>query len=177
MGANSAKELEEASRKGDQKKVNQVVKTMTAKSTPQPLSVKNKDGRMLTEKDEVEDRWKHFQELLNQPPTQRRYHQNPQSWDELDIETGTSTLEEVRQAMMKLKDHKAPGTDGIKGGAVLEALHTQIVKIWEEKKVPQDWKRSEIRVLFKKGDRKECKNYRGISLLCVAGKAFAWFML
>jgi len=182
---NCAKELEEASGKRDQRKVYQVVKTMTGKSTPQPLSVKDKDGRILTEQDEVEDRWKeHFQELLNRPPPLRRYHQNPQSWDELDVETGAPTLEEVRQAIKKLKDHKAPGTDGIKaellkagGDAVLEALHTLIVKIWEEEKVPQDWKRSEIKVLFKKGDRKECKNYRGISLLCVAGKAFAWIVL
>ena len=33
-------------------------------------------------------------------------------------------------------------------------------------------------MLFKKGDRKsKCKNYRGISLLSVAGKAYAWIIL
>jgi len=32
-------------------------------------------------------------------------------------------------------------------------------------------------VLFKKGDQKECRNYQGISLLSVAGKAFACVVL
>ena len=43
-------------------------------------------------------------------------------------------------------------------------------KIWEEEEMPQDWNESYIVKLPKKGDRRECKNYRGTSLMSVVGK-------
>ena len=36
--------------------------------------------------------------------------------------------------------------------------------------MPQDWNESYIVKLPKKGDRRECKNYRGISLMSAVGK-------
>jgi len=180
-----ADELEEASTKNNQRKVYQLVKKMTGKTTPQPLSVKDKSGEVLTDTEQVKDRWKeHFEELLNRPAPQRRFHPNTQQWDELDVDTGIPSMEEVKTAVKKLKNNKAAGIDQVnaemlKGGGevVLEHLHSLIGRIWREEEVPDDWRRSEIKVLFKKGDRKECKNYRGISLLSVAGKAFAWIVL
>ena len=56
-------------------------------------------------------------------------------------------------------------------------LHALIVKIWKEEYALEDWRRSELTVMFKKGDNRECRNYRGISLLSIAGKAFAWIVL
>jgi len=53
-------------------------------------------------------------------------------------------------------------------------LHQLLYKCWEEGAVPQEMQDSIITTLFKnKGDRNDCNNYRGISLLCVAGKLFA----
>jgi hypothetical protein len=40
-------------------------------------------------------------------------------------------------------------------------------------KVPESWKIAEVTYLFKKGDRRECKNYRGISLLNAEYKIYA----
>ena len=37
--------------------------------------------------------------------------------------------------------------------------------IWREGKVPQHWGDAAITVLHKKGDKTECGNYRGISLV------------
>ena len=43
--------------------------------------------------------------------------------------------------------------------------------------VPQAWKDANIVTIYKKGDRTECGNYRGISLLSAAGKIFARILL
>ena len=63
------------------------------------------------------------------------------------------------------------------GEVVHRRLHSLIVKIWKDGAIPEDWRKSELVVLYKKGDTKECKNYRGISLLSVAEKAFARIIL
>ena len=45
-----------------------------------------------------------------------------------------------------------------------------LLYIWREGKVLQQWKDAVITVLHKKGDKAECGNYRGISLVSHAGK-------
>ena len=42
--------------------------------------------------------------------------------------------------------------------------------MWTGGEVPQQWKDATIKVLYKKSDRSNCNNYRGISLLSHAGK-------
>ena len=49
-------------------------------------------------------------------------------------------------------------------------FHRLTTLIWREGKVPQQWKDAVITVLHKKGDKTECGNYRGISLVSHAGK-------
>ena len=43
---------------------------------------------------------------------------------------------------------------------------------WEEEKVPLDWMRGTIVPLYKDGDERDPMNYRGITLLSIAGKVF-----
>ena len=44
--------------------------------------------------------------------------------------------------------------------------------------VPEDWKSAVITPLYKgKGERTECKNYRGISLLSVVGKIYEGILI
>ena len=53
-------------------------------------------------------------------------------------------------------------------------LHQLLCKCWEEGAVLQEKRDSIIPTLYtNSGDRSDCNNYRGISLLCVAGKLFA----
>ena len=65
------------------------------------------------------------------------------------------------------------------GGRVLATrLHTIFVEIWEEEQTVEDWSTAIIIRLFKnKGDKRDCGNYRGISLLPVASKAFSRVVL
>ena len=53
---------------------------------------------------------------------------------------------------------------------VLERVHATLVEVWNEGEVPQQWKDATIKVVYKKSDRSNCNNYRGISLLLHAGK-------
>jgi exonuclease III len=180
-----AEELEAAAKCNNQRKVYQLVKKMAGKRTPQPMAMKDKGGNILTEKEEVMCRWReHFQELLNRPDPVRRFHGNQHEGEDLDIDISIPTEEEVQVAVRKLKNNKAAGVDRVNaemmktgGEVVYRRLHSLIVKIWKDGVVPEDWRKSELVVLYKKGDTKECKNYRGISLLSVAGKAFARIVL
>ena len=52
-----------------------------------------------------------------------------------------------------------------------------LTQIWNSDSVPPDFKNANIVTTFKKGDRMSCGNYRGISLLCIAGKIFARILL
>ena len=53
-----------------------------------------------------------------------------------------------------------------------------ICSAWEAEVLPQQWKDANIVTIFKKkGDRADCGNYRGISLLSVGGKVLARVIL
>ena len=45
--------------------------------------------------------------------------------------------------------------------------------VWKTGKAPEDWQKAVIVAVHKKGSKKLCKNYRGISLLSIPGKVFA----
>ena len=93
-------------------------------------------------------------------------------------------IEDVRKAVKQMKCNKASGGDGIPaevykhgGAALVRHLHRIFLKIWKTEEVPQELKDASIVTIFKKGCRTECGNYRGISLLSVAGKILAKVLL
>ena len=61
---------------------------------------------------------------------------------------------------------KNMGTKGI------EMLTTILNQAWKEAKIPADWKVGIIVPIFKKGDKRECRNYRGITLLSTPSKVY-----
>jgi hypothetical protein len=71
-----------------------------------------------------------------------------------------------------LKKYNSPGSDQIPseliqaGGELLQpAIHKLINSIWNKEEFPVQWKESLIVPDHKKGDKTDCNNYRGISLL------------
>lgn len=65
------------------------------------------------------------------------------------------------------------------GGPVLHAkLHQLLVCCWEQGKLPQDLRDAIFITLYKnKGGKSDCCNYRGITLLSIAGKILARVLL
>ena len=90
------------------------------------------------------------------------------------------TAAEVATAIKGIKSGKAAGEDKIRpemskaltGEGILWL--TRVCQVaWKCGKTPRDWQTGVIRTIFKKGDRKQCTNYRGISFLSLPGKVCA----
>ena len=79
-----------------------------------------------------------------------------------------------------LKKGKSPGVDNIPGKLIQAGGQLMIIaciksakknkKIWTNIKWPQNWTRSLIITLPKKGDLKLCNNYRTLSFICHQSK-------
>ena len=84
---------------------------------------------------------------------------------------------EVKWALESITTNKASGGDGIpvellqilKDDAVI-VLHSICQQIWKTQQWPQDWKRSVCIAVPKKGNAKECSNYRTIALISHSSK-------
>ena len=59
------------------------------------------------------------------------------------------------------------------GHLVEEKLWKFFRRVWNEVDVPKDWESGIVMPLFKKGNRMDLDNYRGISLMDVVGKVFS----
>ena len=55
---------------------------------------------------------------------------------------------------------------------MLHLLHKLFEVVWHEELVPPKWREGLIVKLFRKGDKEDPGNYRGITLLSVVGKVF-----
>ena len=63
------------------------------------------------------------------------------------------------------------------GGPAFTAMfHSLVSVLWETECVPQHWRAGDIVNLFKKGDRADPGNYRGITLLDVVGKFYTMIL-
>ena len=61
---------------------------------------------------------------------------------------------------------------------VIKYLHTLLVSCWEKGTLPKDFRDAVIITLFKnKGSKSDCTNYRGITLLSIAGKILSRILL
>jgi len=91
---------------------------------------------------------------------------------------------EVELAIDKLKSHKSPGIDQIPaemikvgGRTICLEIHKLIISIWKKEKLPKEWKESIIVPIHKKGDKTDCNNHNGISLLPTSYKILSNILL
>ena len=135
-------------------------------------SIKDRNGMDLTEAQDVKKRWQEYTELYKKDLHVQDNHDGVITHLEPDI------LEcEVKWALDSISMNKASGGDGIpvelfqilKDGAV-KVLHSICQQIWKTQQWPQDWKRSVFIPIPKKGNAKECSNYRTIALISHASK-------
>ena len=160
------------------KEVYVTIKKITNKPTTRMQTVKSKEGEVLTELQDVKNRWKeNYEELYyNQNPVNKEMTdgipQMPSYEEEPDILRG-----EVTAAIKKLTDNKAPGYDNTTaeelkatGEIGVDVVQRLCNIIWKTEVFPDDWGKAIITPIYKKKDKLDCGNYRGISRLSHAGK-------
>src|SRR5664279_1800877 len=180
------KEVEEAREQNKTRAVYEGIRKITEKHAPRIKSVKNKQGIVLTEPVQVKERWKeYFDQLYNDPNEMNEQYLEdlPEVHNEEDIPN--IGIDEVRSVIRRMKTKKAPGIDNITAEEIdaatqdtgLLILHRLCKEIWEQEEMPTEWKRSIIIPIYKKGDRMDCSNYWGISLLSHCSKVFSSILL
>ena len=131
-------------------------------------TIKDRNGMDLTEAEDIKKRWQEYTEELYK----KDLHHGVITHLEPDI-LGC----EVKWALRSITTNKASGGDGIpvalfqtlKDDAV-KVLHSICQQIWKTQQWPQDWKRSVFIPIPKKGNARECSNYRTIALISHARK-------
>ena len=63
------------------------------------------------------------------------------------------------------------------GRTIITWVYRVVLSVWRSERVPEDWRKAVIVPLHKKNDQSICENWRGISLLSVAGKVFTNILL
>ena len=136
-------------------------------------SIKDKSGMDLTEEENIKKRWKEYIEKLYKTDLH-----DPENHDGVVTNLQPDILEcEVKWALENITTNKASGGDGIpvelfqilKDDAV-KVLHSTCLQIWKTQQWPQDWKRLVFIPIPKKGNAKECSNYRTIALISHVSK-------
>ena len=127
----------------------------------------------LTEAEDIKKIWQDYTEELY-----KKDLHDPDNHDGMIPHLDPAILEcEVKWALGSITTNKASGGDGIpvelfqilKDDA-MKVLHSVCRQIWKTQQWPQDWKRSVFIPIPKKGNAKECSNYRTIALISHASK-------
>ena len=136
-------------------------------------SIKDRSGRDLKETKDIKKRWQEYPEELY-----KKDLHDPDNHDGMITHLEPDILEcEVRWALGSITMNKASGGDGIpvelfqilKDDAV-KVLCSICQQIWKTQQCPQAWKRSVFIPIPKKGNAKECSNYRTIALISHTSK-------
>ena len=123
----------------------------------------------------------HFESVFNP----NKANQNPSQLHWMVSESYVPELDnrihrkEIIVALNQMKGKSAPGIDNLPTGLfkqfkyeLLSSFEDLFNKVLIAEKFPAKWAHSIVLPLFKRGDRKECNNYRPISLLSCIGKVF-----
>ena len=179
-----AQQAEEAAGKNNLKDLYLTTKKLTDRFRHTQAHIKNAQGVLLTTKEDQVKRWtEHFRALLNRQAPHLTA-EIPPSPNLVKINCNPPTKPEIKKAIKTLRGGKAEGPDGIPAEALKADIETStnmlyhlLKTIWEEECVPSDWKDGHIVKIPKKGDLRDCKNYRGIMLLSTPGKVLNRILL
>ena len=126
-------------------------------------TIKNRNGMDLREAEDIKKRWLQYTEELY-----KKVLHDPDNHSGVITHLEPDILEsEVKWALGSITMNKTTGGDGIpvelfqilKDDAV-KGLHSICQQIWKNQQWPQDWKRSVFIPIPKKGNAKECSDYR-----------------
>ena len=153
---------------------------------------KDKYGGPFTYEDEIHVLKEHYQKLgkeKNVESFENEWKIHVQSrireYERLSVDITNEHLDrdisaiDIEYVMKSLRNRKASGSDGIAGelikyggNGMIMMLKELFQLIWDSEYIPERWGEGMIISLFKKGDREDPGNFRGITLLNVVGKLF-----
>lgn len=174
---NILEELEAQRNQNQTRKFYKNINNMRKEFKPRITMCKDKNGQILNSKEQILNRWaEHFVELLCKDNIDQDNDPLNENYEEIE----PPTLQEVQEAIKRLKNNKSPGSDQIpselfkNGGENLTLfIHKIIGRVWAEEYMPDEWQIGIICPLHKKGDQLDCRNYRGITLLNTIYKIFS----
>ena len=160
--------IEDNLKKNNSKKAYQLVKDLTSTKKERTSTIQNKDGKGLTEDQDILERWTEYCLEL--------YYTAIGDSKVLQVPTATNNdnypilPKEVEAAVKTLKKGKSAGVDNIPGKlaqaggeAMISALLTICNKVWQTGEWPTTWTQPLIITLPKKGNLQFCQNYWTIS--------------
>ena len=135
-------------------------------------SIMDRNGMDLTEAEDIKKRWKQYTEELY-----KKDLHDPDNHDGVITHLEPDILEcKIKWALGNITMKKASGGDGILV-ELFQILKTDAVKvhaicqqIWKTQQWPQDWKRSVFIPIPKKGNAKQCSNYRTVAFISHTSK-------
>ncbi|CAF1667422.1 unnamed protein product, partial [Adineta ricciae] len=176
---NQCEQAEKGLNIGNTREAYSLLKILKSEFVPRVNVIRDQQGTLLQTKDDIKGRWTQYCSSL---------YKDPGGGDEVVEELediAPSTVEptqdilysEVQTAISALKKNKSPGSDGIPaemlqaGGEPLARQIYQLCnKAWHEGTIPEEWGKSILIPIPKKGDLSNCSNYRTISLINHTGK-------
>ena len=170
--SDQCKELEENNRMGKTRDLFKKIRDTKGTFHAKMGAIKDRKGMDLTEAEDIK-RWHEYTEELH-----KKDLHDPDNHDGVITHLEPDILEwEVKWALGSITRNKASGGDGIpvelfqilKDDAV-KVLHSVCQQIWKTQQWPQDWERSVVIPVPKKGNAKECSNYRTVELISHASK-------
>lgn len=162
-------------------------KTLKNKNIKRPVitCLIDKDGKEIRNVDTILGRIGEFYNELYKTRTYKegenwKTHENVFSHVENGVDIREITKNEVIWALNSMKEGKAGGTDGITleylkagGEIIINVLYSLFNECLREGRVPDSWLVSKLVLLKKKGNLKDLKNYRPLSLLQIMYKVFS----
>lgn len=146
------------------------------------VELEAEDGKIVGEPEEIKTCWKeYFTKLLNSNLADESRQEENMGWDR---EMEGISWKEMEDAVKQMSNGKAPGPDELSvdmiraaGSMGMQWLYRVLKCVWKNRAIPEDWKKGEIIPLFKKGNKKLCRNYRGITLMSHTTKIFERIIL
>ena len=183
-----ASEIQGYADSGKIKEFYDAIKAVTGPTMNPLVPLRSEDGvTLLKDKSQILKRWStYFSLLLNNafPIDETALDELP-TFPTVHEMDAPPTIVEVETAIAGLKSGKAAGPDGIPpevykhgGRSLTVAVLNYCLDCWECGDIPTQWKRAKMISIYKrKGEKSDCSNYRGLSLLDVASKIFAKVLL
>ena len=171
--SDQCKEIEENNRMGKIRDLFKKIRDTKGKFHAKMGSIKDRNGRDLTEAEDFRKRWQEYKEELY-----KKDLHDPDNYNGVITHLEPDSLVcEVKWALGSITMNKASGGDRnpvelfqiLKDDAV-KMLHSIYQQIWKTQQWPQDWKRSVFILIPKKGNAKECSNHHTIVLISHTSK-------